>query len=219
MSPEDISDRTALAALRQIDDTECGRIRIDQSGHFVFQSRIDVQSAERQTVSQATFSDSGVEGTIPYESLVLETSETMIRNIVRITHPTEPDIVVSDAASILEHGPTEYTREVRDVTAAARRATGEHFLALYKDPRTRVLGFSVRTSYPAPGFPTGMYARMATLEVGDRVTVERLLAPGGGGEFGGGFGGGFDEGFGDDAAFVAGVLHRSEKRCRRAGRA
>lgn len=183
LSAENISDRSALEALLQIDDTECGRTRVDQAGNFVFLSRQDLNSAPRQTTPQATFSDSGAPGTIPYESIVVENSETWIRNIVRITHPSEPEIVVSDADSVDEYGPIEYSRQVRDVTAAARRATGEHFLAEFKDPKTRALGVSVLTSDTPSGFESGMFAQVAVLEVGDRVAVERLIPPGGGDPF------------------------------------
>lgn len=177
---EDISDRKALEALLQIDDTECGRLTVDAAGNLVFLSRIDLFSAERQTVSQATFSDSGVAGTIPYDDpIVVDASETTIRNIVEITCPGKEPIVLVDEASREQYGPKSYQREVRDVTEAARRATAEHFLVEFKDMQKRVLGLTVNTSDYPPGFETGLYGQMARLRIGDRVTFEQHHPVGG----------------------------------------
>lgn len=173
--PEDISDRNALDALVQLDATECGRLTVDQSGNVVFLSRGDMNSATRQTVSQATFSDSGVAGTIPYDDPQIDPSDDMVRNIIEISCPGKDTITLEDAASRAFYGPKSFKREVRDFTESARHATAEHFLAAFKDKHDTVLGLTVLTSDYPPGFETGLFAKVAQLRVGDRVTFEQVL--------------------------------------------
>lgn len=176
LSAEDISPLSALDALLTIDNTECGRLGVDPAGVLTFLSRRDLTSATRQTTSQATFSDSGVSGTIPYTALAPERSGKLVRTVVEATHPTEPTITV-DSGSRLK---IKYSREVRDATAAARRATAKHFLAALGSSHLEVPGISVSAEDTPPGYPTGLFGKMASLRVGDRVTVERLSPPAGG---------------------------------------
>lgn len=180
---EDISDRTALEALMQLDDTEVGRMTVDPDGTFVFLSRRDMQQATRQTTPQAVFSDSLVSGTIPYQTITLENSDTLIRNIIEITSPFADPVVAIDEASRDRYGPNSYPREVRDIAPAARRATAEHFLLANSQPMTRVLGVTVLVSDTPAGYPHGLFGAMGSLRVGDRVTVERTKIPGGGATF------------------------------------
>lgn len=173
-------NRFALDALLEIDGTENGRMFIDSDGTFVFLSRNSIQTATRQTTPQLVFGDNAANGEIPYQTITIENSDTLVRSKVAISNPNfDDDVVVSSAVSITDHGELTYTRTVIDATEAAMHATADFILAQYKQPKSRVLGVTIPTSRPTSTYPTGLYAPMLSLRFGDRVTVIRR-PPGGG---------------------------------------
>lgn len=178
---------SVLDAILEIDATEVGRTFIDAAGNLVFLSRHDIQTATRQATPQLTFGDNIVGGEIPYQSIEFENSDTLIRNKVEISHsgrdgddlPAFDDWVVQDDDSIDDHGELVYSRTVATAARVSMLSTAEWFLDLYKDPQTRVLGMSIPTSRPTATYPTGLYAPILRLRLGDRVTTIRR-PPGGG---------------------------------------
>ncbi len=179
MGPHALESQYALDTIMEAVDTETGRLFVDKNGVLVFISRRAVNEQNNYTTSQATFSDSGAAGAIPYTTIVFENSDTLLRNSVEIDHPTLDPVTVTDATSITRNGTMTFARTVHDAAATAQNATAEAILARYKDPQTRVLSVTVPTSRTTATYPRGMYGKVLSLALGMRVTVERT-PPGGG---------------------------------------
>jgi hypothetical protein len=121
---------------------------------------------------QATFSDDGTVGQIPYLSLATDYSDSFIVNQWSANATGAAVVTVSDATSISTYGPRPQTLSELPITLAPDTILAA-LLAKYKDPMYRVTQIKPKMADTASIAPT------LQLELGDKIRVLRTV-PGGG---------------------------------------
>jgi hypothetical protein len=164
--------KTLLAALKEAEAAEQGRLFIDPSGKLKFISRQAINTTTIYNTSQALFSDYENEpsGELPYAEIQLAYNDRLIANRVTVSKENGGS---STANNITSQG--EYF--IRDKNISNLIVESESFLsdlataqvATYSQPETRVESLVVNPR----SNPAGLYPAILTNDIGTRVTVSR----------------------------------------------
>ena len=163
--------QSALTVLQQLALTEGGRIFVDQAGILQFYNRSHDFTATRSTTSQATYSDSGAAGVVPFFAVgEISFSDEYLANKVTVKTANDTAYTVQDATSITTYGMVAKEIDTSLASLADAQTYGAIYLNKYKEPNLRIQEWKV--SPQAKGsvaFPKILDARLA-----DRVTFEIL---------------------------------------------
>jgi hypothetical protein len=164
----DSTNKTLLAALKECEAAEQGRLFIDRDGKARFISRQSINTVSTYNTSQRIYGDSGSE--LPYTDLQFEYNDRLITNRVTVSRVNggsfSSDDVVSQGqyfirASNVSNLITNNDRFSQDLSVAQ--------VSTYKDPSLRINSMKVN----ARGLPASLYPAVIGDEIGTRVTVKR----------------------------------------------
>lgn len=158
---------SALDLIQQTTRAEYGRTFVSATGDLNFHNRDHDFTATRSTTSQATYSDSGVAGTVPYSSIAeLVYSDEYLATEVGVTAGDGTNVVV-DSATQSAYG---YRAERFDLPLAAPDALtwAVTYLSRYDHPTFRVNSWTVLPQTNA----SVSYPKVLDARLGDRVTLE-----------------------------------------------
>ena len=157
-----------LDALKEVEVAEPGRLFMSVDGKIRFIDR-NAEGAGNFITSQATFSDNPGVGEIKYADIVLTFDDRYIFNEITVTQPDNSSYTSADTTSQGKY----FKRALNIDNFIADAAyflvnTSLYRLAQYKDPQMRIDEMSVNVrrdlAYQSP---------CVTLDIGDRITVER----------------------------------------------
>jgi hypothetical protein len=157
-----------LDALKEVEVAEQGRLFMSVDGKIRFIDR-NAEGAGNFITSQATFSDNPGVGEIKYADIVLTFDDRYIFNEITVTQPDNSSYTSADTTSQGKY----FKRALNIDNFIADAAyflvnTSLYRLAQYKDPQMRIDEMSVNVrrdlAYQSP---------CVTLDIGDRITVER----------------------------------------------
>jgi hypothetical protein len=164
--------KTLLAALKECEAAEQGRLFIDPSGKLKFISRQAINTTTIYNTSQTLFSDYENEpsGELPYTEIQLAYNDRLIANRVTASKQNGGSSTANDLVSQGEYF-------IRDKTLGDLIVESESFLsslataqvATYAQPETRVESLVVNPRSQ----PAGLYPAILTNDIGTRVTVSR----------------------------------------------
>jgi hypothetical protein len=157
-----------LDALKEVEVAEQGRLFMSVDGKIRFIDR-NAEGAGNFITSQATFSDNPGVGEIKYADIVLTFDDRYIFNEITVTQPDNSSYTSADTTSQGKY----FKRALNIDNFIADAAyflvnTSLYRLAQYKDPQMRIDEMTVNVrrdlAYQSP---------CVTLDIGDRITVER----------------------------------------------
>jgi hypothetical protein len=157
-----------LDALKEVEAAEQGRLFMSVDGKIRFIDR-NAEGSGTFITSQATFSDNPGVGEIKYSDITLTYDDRYIFNEITVTQPNGTFYTESDSTS--EGKYFKRTLNIDNFIADDGYYTANtaiYRLAQYKDPKMRIDQMSVNArravAYQSP---------CVTLDIGDRITVER----------------------------------------------
>jgi hypothetical protein len=157
-----------LDALKEVEAAEQGRLFMSVDGKIRFIDR-NAEGSGTFITSQATFSDNPGVGEIKYSDVTLTYDDRYIFNEITVTQPNGTFYTESDSTS--EGKYFKRTLNIDNFIADDGYYTANtaiYRLAQYKDPQMRIDQMSVNArravAYQSP---------CVTLDIGDRITVER----------------------------------------------
>jgi hypothetical protein len=164
--------KTVLAALKECEAAEQGRLFIDPSGKVKFISRQAINTTTVYNTSQALFSDYEETdiGQLPYADIQLAYNDRLIANRVTASKENGGSYTADDIAS-----QGEYFIRNKDISSLI--VESETFLnslataqvATYSQPETRVESLVTNPR----SYPSRIYPVILGNDVGNRVTVSR----------------------------------------------
>lgn len=167
-------DTTALEHMQKAAETEFGSFFASREGNARLISRANLFA---RTPYPAIFG----EQEIGYRMIRFEDGDTVIRNRATINRKDGIEKTASDATSITNYGPFDYTLDgLMAQTDAHSQSYATFIVAEYKDPRRRVT--ELELGPPATTATATLYPEMLGRELGDAITV-RNRPPGGGATF------------------------------------
>jgi hypothetical protein len=159
----------ALSMLQLLALTEGGRVFGDRSGYVAFHNGGHDYTDTRATTSQATFSDSGTAGVVPFSSVdELTYSEEYLANRVTVTTATDQAFLAEDTSSQTTYGVR--ARQLSTIMGSQLDAQtrADAIVNRYKEPQLRVNQWRcLPQRNAAVAFPEVLDLRLA-----DRVTFE-----------------------------------------------
>jgi len=163
--------QNALTVLQQLALTEGGRVFVDQDGIFQFYNRSHDRTAARSTTSQATYSDSGSAGVVPFNMVgEISYSDAYLANSVTVTTANGLAFTATDATSITTYGTVAKQIDTLLDSQADAQTYAAIYLLAYKDPSLRIADWKVAPQAKGPtAFPKVLDATLT-----DRVTFEIL---------------------------------------------
>lgn len=164
MAPFIPGNKTALAALQEVEAAEQGMLLAGADGKVRFITRQDFNTA----TTAATFGDSS--GELGYQDIVIEQSDADIANQVTVSRANGGSSTQIDATSQAAYWPR--TLEVTDLQVdddAFTEQLAKDLLRRYKNPQTRIRSLSGTVR----GRSAADIQTMLDVEIGDRVTVKR----------------------------------------------
>jgi hypothetical protein len=164
MAPFVPGNKTALAALQEVEAAEQGMLLAGADGKVRFITRQDFNTA----TTAATFGDST--GELGYQDIVIEQSDADIANQVTVSRANGGTSTQIDATSQASYWPR--TLEVTDLQIdddAFTEQLAKDLLRRYKTPQTRIRSLSGTVR----GRSAADIQTMLDVEIGDRVTVKR----------------------------------------------
>jgi hypothetical protein len=157
-----------LDALKEVEAAEQGRLFMSVDGKIRFIDR-NAEGSGTFVTSQATFSDNPGVGEIKYSDITLTYDDRYIFNEITVTQPNGTFYTESDTTSQNKY--FKRTLNIDNFIADDGYYTANtaiYRLAQYKDPKMRIDQMSVNArravAYQSP---------CVTLDIGDRITVER----------------------------------------------
>jgi len=157
-----------LDALKEVETAEQGRLFMSVDGKIRFIDR-NAEGSGNFITSQATFTDNPGVGEIAYSDIVLTYDDRYIFNDITVTQPNGTTYTAIDSSSQGKYFKRSLTidRFIADDGYYIAN-TAIYRLGQYKDPKMRIDQLSVNarksTTYQSP---------CVTLDIGDRITVER----------------------------------------------
>jgi hypothetical protein len=157
-----------LDALKEVEAAEQGRLFMSVDGKIRFIDR-NAEGSGTFITSQATFSDNPGVGEIKYSDIVLTYDDRYIFNEITVTQPNGTFYTESDSTSQGKY--FKRTLKIDNFIADDGYYTANtaiYKIQQYKDPKMRIDQMSVNArravAYQSP---------CVTLDIGDRITVER----------------------------------------------
>lgn len=157
--------QTFLAAAREVERSEQGRLFAAKDGKLTFLSRYWHQEHARGTTVQATFSDDGSD--FAYEGHRYGEADTDVRNVVTVTTPTASK-TSTDATSVTDYGPQPLTVDTILSTAEQATTMADGLVYWWKGALGRIAPFDVDTV----ALTNAEWDTLFGLELGDRIQVE-----------------------------------------------
>lgn len=163
-----VTGKGLLDALKEVETAEQGRLFMSVDGKIRFIDR-NAEGSGNFITSQATFSDNPGVGEIKYSDIVLTYDDRYIFNEITATQPDGSSYTSADTTSQGKY----FKRSLKIDNFIADDPyyitnTTIYRLAQYKDPQMRIDQLTVNarrsTAYQSP---------CVTLDIGDRITVER----------------------------------------------
>ena len=163
-----VTGKGLLDALKEVETAEQGRLFMSVDGKIKFVDR-NAEGSGNFITSQATFSDNPGVGEIKYADVVLTYDDRYIFNEITVTQPNGTFYDESDTTSQGKY----FKRSLKIDNFIADNPyyavnTAIYRLGQYKDPQMRIDQMSVNArrafAYQSP---------CVTLDIGDRITVER----------------------------------------------
>lgn len=163
-----VNNKGLLDALKEVETAEQGRLFMSVDGKIRFIDR-NAEGSGNFITSQATFSDNPGVGEIKYADITLTYDDRYIFNEITVTQPDNSSYTSADTTS-----QNKYFKRALNIDNFIADAayflvnTSLYRLAKYKDPQMRIDELTVNTrrdvAYQSP---------CVTLDIGDRITVER----------------------------------------------
>lgn len=157
-----------LDALKEVETAEQGRLFMSVDGKIKFVDR-NAEGSGTFITSQATFSDNPGVGEIKYSDIILTYDDRYIFNEITVTQPNGTFYTESDSTSQGKY--FKRTLNIDNFIADDGYYTANtaiYKIQQYKDPKMRIDQMSVNArravAYQSP---------CVTLDIGDRITVER----------------------------------------------
>ena len=157
-----------LDALKEVEAAEQGRLFMSVDGKIRFIDR-NAEGSGTFITSQATFSDNPGVGEIKYSDIILTYDDRYIFNEITVTQPNGTFYTESDSTSQGKY--FKRTLKIDNFIADDGYYTANtaiYKIQQYKDPKMRIDQMSVNArravAYQSP---------CVTLDIGDRITVER----------------------------------------------
>lgn len=163
-----ITGKGLLDALKEVEKAEQGRLFMSVDGKIRFIDR-NAEGTGNFITSQATFSDNPGVGEIKYSDIVITYDDRYVFNEIRVTQPNGTSYTAFDSSSQGKY--FKKTLTIDDFIADDGYYTVNtaiYRLAQYKDPKARIDQLTVN-----PRRSTAYQSTCVTLDIGDRVTVER----------------------------------------------
>lgn len=163
-----VSNKGLLDALKEVETAEQGRLFMSVDGKIRFIDR-NAEGSGNFITSQATFSDNPGVGEIKYSDIVLTFDDRYIFNEVTVTQPNGTTYTESDTTSQGKYFKRTFNIDNFIADDGYYTAnTAIYKLNRSKDPQMRIDQLTVNTrrdvAYQSP---------CVTLDIGDRITVER----------------------------------------------
>jgi hypothetical protein len=163
-----VNKKGLLDALKEVETAEQGRLFMSVDGKIRFIDR-NAEGSGTFITSQATFSDNPGIGEIKYSDIVLTYDDRYIFNEVTVTQPNGTSYTESDSTSQGKY--FKRTLEVDNFIADDGYYTANtaiYKIQQYKDPQMRIDQMTVN-----PRRAVAYQSPCVTLDIGDRITVER----------------------------------------------
>jgi hypothetical protein len=160
--------KTVLAALKECEAAEQGRLFIDPSGEVKFIPRQAINTTTIYNTSQRTYGDAGSE--LPYTNIEFAFNDRLIANRVTVSKENGSSFTANDTASQGEYFIRAQT--LSDLIVESERFPGDLAtaqVATYKQPELRVESLQVNPRSK----PASLYPAILLDDVGVRVTVIR----------------------------------------------
>jgi hypothetical protein len=159
--------KTLLAALKECEAADQGRLFIDGSGKVAFISHNVLATTATYNTSQRTFGDSTSE--LPFTDIEFIYNDQLVKNRVVIGRQNGPTFTTNDTTSQGQYFiRTDSQSDLINDTNQSIVDAANVRLALYKQPAMRIesLGFTPRAN-------TTIYSGLIGDEIGTRITVKR----------------------------------------------
>jgi hypothetical protein len=160
--------KTLLAALKECEAAEQGRLFINPSGQVKFISRQAINTTTIYNTSQRTYGDSGSE--LSYTDINFAYNDRLISNRVTVSKENGGSFTANDTASQGEY--FIRAKNLSDLIVESERFLGDLALAqvdTYKQPELRIQSLQVNPR----SNPASLYPGVLSDDVGVRVTVVR----------------------------------------------
>jgi hypothetical protein len=157
-----------LDALKEVETAEQGRLFMSVDGKIKFVDR-NAEGSGNFVTSQATFSDNPGVGEIKYSDIILTYDDRYIYNEIIVTQPNGTSFTASDTISQGKY--FKKTLKIDNFIADDGyfvANTALYRLQQYKDPQMRIDQMTVNVRRAA-----AYQSPCVTLDIGDRITVER----------------------------------------------
>ena len=163
----DTEGKTLLAALKECETADQGRLFIDGSGKVAFISHDAISKTATYNTSQRTFGDSP--GELPFTDIEFVYNDQLIKNRVIAQRSNGATSVVNDTTSqgqyfIRTDSQSGLINEFDSAVADIANVR----LATYKQPEVRIESLGVN-----PRANTSIYTGLIGDEIGTRITVKR----------------------------------------------
>lgn len=160
------ASQSALSYLRSVESAEQGFVFFDAQCRVAL---VDRQAIWAGDATPTVFSDDGSD--VPYRDVTVDGNTVdAIRNIVDVSYSTGTRRA-KDATSITDYGQASETVVASTVDSAALAENlAAYRLRQSKDPATRITSLVVQPRHD----PANLFPQIWALELGSRVTVERL---------------------------------------------
>jgi hypothetical protein len=163
----DTQGKTLLAALKECETADQGRLFIDGSGKVAFISHDALAKTTTYNTSQRTFGDSS--GELPFADIEFVYNDQLVKNRAIAERNNGAAVTVNDTTSQSQYFiRTDSQSGLINDTDQAMTDIANVRLATYKQPAMRIesLGFTPRAS-------TTIYTGLIGDEIGTRITVKR----------------------------------------------
>jgi len=163
-----VNDKGLLDALKEVETAEQGRLFMSVDGKIRFIDR-NAEGSGNFITSQATFSDNPGVDEIKYADIVLTYDDRYIYNEITVTQPNGTRYTASDTTSQGKY--FKKTLNIDNFIADDGYYTANtaiYRLGQYKDPKMRIDELTVN-----PRRAAAYQSPCVTLDIGDRITVER----------------------------------------------
>jgi hypothetical protein len=162
---------SVLELLQRLEDTEQGRIWVDNAGQFRFSGRSWPTADTVSSTVQATFGDTGTD--LPYAAALsrIVDDDRQVTNVAQVTREYGTQQIAENAASIAAYGRRQPVTLSNLLYANDRqsKAVADWLVATHGEPQARV---EVLTFHPAKS-PASLVPLAAQLEPGWLIRVNR----------------------------------------------
>jgi len=159
----------ALSVIQMLARTERGRVFVDGAGDVNIQSATHDYTSARATTSQATYSDSGTAGVVPYVAVgEIIYSDAYLANKVTVTTGRGGASTAEDASSQTQYGIRARQIDTFLDSQDDAQTYADVTVQRYAEPELRINTWTVMPqALPATAFP-----KILDMRLTDRVTFE-----------------------------------------------